>query len=158
MKLYFFGVHMNRLILLALFGYFAMTGAVASDGLIAVKSSLSAKNTMDKLEELAKQRGMTVFARVDHAAGAAKVGKALRPTEVLVFGNPQSGTPLMECAQSFGIDLPQKALVWEDDKGQVWLGYNDPTHLARRHAVEQCPAVGAVAKGLAGLVEAAVAR
>ncbi len=144
--------------LLAVVFCVATVNAVASDGLVALKSSLSARDTMDKLEAVAKQRGMTVFARVDHAAGAAKVGKTLRPTEVLVFGNPQGGTPLMECAQAFGIDLPQKALVWEDEKGQVWLGYNDPAHLARRHAAEQCPALGAAAKGLAGLAEAAVAR
>ncbi len=149
---------MIRSISLALLLGLAATSSWSADGLIAVKSTLSVKDTSNKLEELIKQRGLTLFARVDHAAGAAKVGKTLRPTEVLIFGNPQGGTPLMECAQSMGIDLPQKALAWEDDKGQVWLGYNDPAVLARRHGVPDCPAVGAVAKGLAGLVEAAVAR
>jgi uncharacterized protein (DUF302 family) len=132
--------------------------ASAADGLVAVKSPHSAKATMDKLEEVVKQRGLDVFARIDHAAGAAKVGKSLRPTEVLIFGNPQGGTPFMECAQSVGIDLPLKALVWEDASSQVWLGYNDPAFLAQRHAVAQCPVVENLRKTLSGLAEAAVAH
>lgn len=132
--------------------------ASAADGLVAVKSPHSAKATMDKLEEVVKQRGLDVFARIDHAAGAAKVGKSLRPTEVLIFGNPQGGTPFMECAQSVGIDLPLKALVWEDASTQVWLGYNDPAFLAQRHAVAQCPVVENLRKTLSGLAEAAVAH
>ena len=134
------------------------TVALAADGLVAVKSPHPAKDTMNRFEENAKQRGLNVFARIDHAAGAAKVGKTLRPTEVLIFGNPQGGTPLMECAQSIGIDLPLKALVWEDAQGQVWLGYNDPAFLAQRHGAAQCPAVGGISKALAGLAEASVAR
>ena len=132
--------------------------ASAADGLVAVKSPHSAKATMDKLEAVVKQRGLSVFARIDHAAGAAKVGKSLRPTEVLIFGNPQGGTPFMECAQSVGIDLPLKALVWEDASAQVWLGYNDPAFLAQRHAVAQFPAVENLRKALSGLAETAVAR
>jgi uncharacterized protein (DUF302 family) len=91
--------------------------ASAQDGLIAVKSPMKTKATMDKFEAIVKEKGMNVFARVDHAAGAMKVNKTLRPTEVLIFGNPQGGTPFMECAQSVGIDLPLKALVWEDGIG-----------------------------------------
>ena len=131
--------------------------ANAADGLIAIKSPHSAAVTMNRLEDIAKQRGLTVFARIDHAAGAAKVGKTLRPTEVLIFGNPQGGTPLMECAQSAGIDLPLKALVWEDASAQVWLGYNDPAYLAQRHGAAQCPAVENLAKALSGMAGAAVA-
>jgi uncharacterized protein (DUF302 family) len=130
----------------------------AADGLVAVKSPYSAKDTMNRLEEIVKQRGLDVFARIDHAAGAAKVGKSLRPTELLIFGNPQGGTPLMECAQSVGIDLPLKALVWEDASSQVWLGYNDPAFLAQRHGVAQCPVVENLRKALAGIAEAAVTR
>ncbi|MGA8056525.1 MAG: DUF302 domain-containing protein, partial [Burkholderiales bacterium] len=85
----------------------------------------------------------------------ARVGKTLRPTEVLIFGNPQGGTPFMECAQSVGIDLPLKALVWEDATGQVWISYNDPAYLAKRHDVPDCPAVGNLSKALTGLVDAA---
>ena len=100
--------------------------AKAADGLIAVKSPYTAKETMDRLESQVKQRGLSVFARIDHAAGAAKIGKSLRPDRVLIFGNPQGGTPLMECAQTVGIDLPLKALVWEDSNNQVWLGVQRP--------------------------------
>ena len=132
--------------------------AGAADGIIAVKSTYSAKDTMNRFEENAKARGLNIFARIDHAAGAAKIGKVLRPTEVLIFGNPQGGTPLMECAQSMGIDLPLKALVWEDAQGQVWLGYNDPAYLARRHEAPTCAAAGAIAKALSGLAEASIAR
>ena len=81
---------------------------------------------------------MTVFVRVDHAAGAAKVGKTLRPTELLVFGNPQGGTPLMECAQSAGIDLPMKAMAWQDAKGQSWIGYNDPSGAVVAQSPRSC--------------------
>ena len=132
--------------------------ATAADGMIAVKSPYDAKETMNRFEDMAKQRGLTVFARIDHAAGAAKVGKTLRPTEVLIFGNPQGGTPLMECAQSVGIDLPLKALVWEDEARQVWIGYNDTAYLAKRHGITQCPAVENIGKALSGLTAAAVAR
>ena len=132
--------------------------ATAADGVIAVKSPYDAKETMNRFEDMAKQRGLTVFARIDHAAGAAKVGKTLRPTEVLIFGNPQGGTPLMECAQSVGIDLPLKALVWEDEARQVWIGYNDTAYLAKRHGITQCPAVENIGKALSGLTAAAVAR
>jgi len=99
-----------------------------------------------------------VVARVDHAAGATKVGKSLRPTEVMIFGNPQAGTPLMECAQGVGIDLPMKALVWVDAQSQVWLGYNDPVWLVRRHGGGDCPAAENVRKALAGIAEATVKR
>lgn len=144
-------------IFLTLAVFTVFTHAQAADGLIAVKSPYSAKTTMDKFEVIAKSKGLNVFARIDHAAGAAKVGKALRPTEVLIFGNPQGGTPLMECAQSFAIDLPLKALVWEDASSQVWLGYNDPMYLAERHGVSECSAVVNIQKALAGLTAAAVA-
>jgi uncharacterized protein (DUF302 family) len=134
-----------------------VTHAAAADGLIAVKSPRGAKATMDRLEELVKLRGLNVFARIDHAAGAATVGKTLRPTAVLIFGHPPGGTPFMECAQSVGIDLPLKALVWEDASAQTWIGYNDPAWLAKRHEVANCPAVENLRKALGGLAEAAVA-
>ena len=138
----------------ALFG----APAHAVDGLVAVKSNHSAADTMARLEAQVKQRGLNVFARVDHAGGAAKIGKTLRPTELLIFGNPQGGTPLMECAQSAAIDLPLKALVWEDAQAQVWLGYNDPAWLAQRHGVASCPVVGNLQKALAGIAEAVTAK
>jgi len=132
--------------------------AFAADGLVAVKSPYNVHDTMNRLEEIVKQRNLKVFARIDHAAGAAKVGKSLRPTELLIYGNPKGGTPLMECAQSTGIDLPLKALVWKDASSQVWLGYNDPEYLAKRHGVKKCPVVEKLRKALAGIAEAAIAR
>ena len=139
--------------------FFALSfSAWSADGLIAVKSSQDPKETMDRLEGILKAKGMTIFARVDHAAGAAKVGKKLRPTELLIFGNPQGGTPLMECSQTAGIDLPLKALAWVDESGQAWLGYNDPEFLAARHGAAQCPAVASLKKALAGFAQEAIAR
>jgi uncharacterized protein (DUF302 family) len=131
--------------------------STAADGLVAVKSPHSVKATIDRFAAAAKARGLNVFLRVDHAAGAKKIGKDLRPTELLVFGNPQGGTPLMECAQSAGIDLPLKALAWQDAGGQVWLAYNDPRYLAARHGADDCgPVVQNLAKALAGLAREAI--
>ena len=134
-----------------------MAGAAnAADGLIEVKSANSVKETITRFEATAKERGLMIFARIDHAAGAQKIGKTLRPTELLIFGNPQGGTPLMECAQSAGIDLPLKALAWQDASGQVWLGYNDPLYLAARHGAKDCAQVAqGLRKALDGLAGAA---
>jgi uncharacterized protein (DUF302 family) len=147
---------LTRLFAVLLFLLVALP-ASAADGVIALKSAHAPKATMDRLEGLVKQKGLNVFLRIDHAAGAAKIGKALRPTELLVFGNPQGGTPLMECSQSAGIDLPLKALVWQDGTGQVWLGYNDPAYVGARHGAAQCPVVGNLAKVLDALAREAVA-
>ncbi len=129
----------------------------AADGLVTVQSPLAPKAAMDKLEAVIKERGLTVFARIDHAAGAAKIGRSLRPTELLIFGNAQGGTPLMECAQSIGIDLPLKALVWVDVDGRTWVSYNDPAFLAQRHGVPECPAAGNLRQALSRMIGAAVA-
>lgn len=128
-----------------------MGSAIADNGLISVKSEHSVKDTADKLETVLESKGMNVFGRVNHAQGAEKAGMELRPTEVVIFGNPKVGTPLMKCSQSVAIDLPQKALVWQDEGGQVWLSYNDPAYLASRHSIEGCDVVlkkvtGALAK------------
>jgi uncharacterized protein (DUF302 family) len=127
------------------------------DGLITLASPRSPKDTMDKLEATVKERGFAVVARVDHAAGATRVGKTLRPTELIIFGNPAGGTPLMECAQSAGIDLPLKALVWADAAGKTQLGYIDPSVIAKRHAVPDCPAAANMSKALDGLMKSVVA-
>jgi uncharacterized protein (DUF302 family) len=105
------------------------------DGLTSVASSFNPKETLDRLEGEIKAKGLTVFARVDHAAGAAAVGMALRPTEVVLFGNARGGTPLMAEQQTAGIDLPLKFLVWQDEAGKTWLSYNDPDWIARRHGL-----------------------
>ena len=128
-----------RLLLYTITAFFLLTSlAYADNGLVSVKSSHEVKTTADRLENTLKQKGMTVFARINHAAGAQKVGKKLRPTELIVFGNPKVGTPLMQCRQSTAIDLPQKALIWEDEEGQVWLSYNDPNYLVERHGITGC--------------------
>ena len=106
------------------------------DGLTTCQSAHGPKETMDRLTAAVTKRGMAVLARIDHAAAAAAVGLALRPTEVLIFGNPRAGTPLMQAVQTSGIDLPLKALVWQDAEGKTWLGYNEPGWLARRHGAE----------------------
>jgi uncharacterized protein (DUF302 family) len=108
---------------------------MAADGLTTIPSSFGPKETMDRLEAEIKTRGMTVFARIDHAAGATAVGLSLRPTELLIFGSAKAGTPLMQANQAIGIDLPLKALVLEDAAGKVWLSYNDPRRLAQRHGL-----------------------
>ena len=153
---------MNKILslfMLCVVGLVGLTSAAnAADGLIAVKSPYMVKETLDRFEVNATQRGLKVFARVDHTAGAASVGKTLLPTEVLIFGGPQGGTPFMECAQSVGIDLPLKALAWQDGQGQVWLAYNDPAFLAQRHGVAGCSAVEPLSKALAGLAAATIAR
>jgi len=134
----------------------ASTLVAAADGLVAVPSPHDAKTTMNRFESIVKEKGMNIFARIDHAAGAAKIGKSLRPTEVLIFGNPQGGTPLMQCGQTAGIDLPLKALVWQDEAGKVWLGYNDPAYLAGRHKIGACgEVVQNMSKALAGFATAA---
>jgi uncharacterized protein (DUF302 family) len=126
-------------------------------GLVAIKSVHSAKVTMDKFEEAVKAASMNIFARVDHAAGAQRIGKTLRSTEVLIWGSPPGGTPMLECTQTVGIDLPQKALVWQDAKGDVYLGWNDPAYLINvRHNTPGCEAVSAnVGKAIAGFAKKA---
>jgi uncharacterized protein (DUF302 family) len=108
-------------------------GTVGDDGLITIASNYSVAETIDRLADAATSAGLRVFARVDHGAGAKEVAMALRPTQLLIFGHPRGGTPLMQARQTVGIDLPLKGLAWEDDAGQVWLTYNDAGWLARRH-------------------------
>ena len=141
----------------ALLGFVLLAGAAAAaEGVISVKSPYGAKETLDRFERAVKARGLNVFLRLDHAAGASKIGKTLRPTELLVFGNPKGGTPLMECAQSAGIDLPLKALAWQDASGQVWLAYNDPQFLVARHELKECgPIAQKLRKALDGLAQEA---
>jgi uncharacterized protein (DUF302 family) len=146
-----------RLILYTITAAFLLASpAYADNGIISVKSSHEVKATADRLEITLKQKGMTVFIRINHAEGAQKVGKKLRPTELVIFGNPKVGTPLMQCSQSTAIDLPQKALIWEDEKGQVWLSYNDPNYLVERHGITGCAEViKKIEKALSNFAKAA---
>ena len=106
------------------------------NGLTSIRSRFGPKETMDRLEAEIRAQGMTVFARIDHAAGAAEVELTLAPTELIIFGNARGGTPLMQSVQTVGIDLPLKVLVWEDASGTTWFSYNEPSWIARRHGVD----------------------
>ena len=108
----------------------------APPGLISSKGALPVKDTVDRLVHLVESKGLTVFCRVDHAAGAVAAGLQLRPTEVVIFGNAKGGTPLMQATQTIGLDLPLKVLIWQDAGGQTWLSYNDPVWLTERHGIQ----------------------
>ncbi len=131
----------------------------ASEGMVKVKSAHSVGETADRLEKALLAKGMKVFQRIDHAAGAKTAGKTLRPTQLLIFGNPKVGTPLMLCSQSIAIDLPQKALIWEDAEGAVWLAYNDPAFLKLRHGTRGCdPVLDKVSKALGNFARSATSE
>lgn len=121
------------------------TAWAGDNGLISKKSASSVKVTIDRLESAFKKKpGIKIFARINHKSNGAKVDEPLRPTTLLIFGNPRLGTWLMRSKQTAGIDLPMKFLAWEDDKGNVWLTYNDPLYIAGRHGVN--PESGPVKK------------
>ncbi len=128
-----------------------------ADGLITLPSSHSVAETINRLAQAAADAGLRVFARIDHAAGAAEVDMPLRPTELLIFGHPRGGTPLMQDVQTAGLDLPLRALAWEDAAGRVWLTVPDARDLAARHGLGEASAAGvdAIAAGLDGLTHAA---
>jgi uncharacterized protein (DUF302 family) len=130
---------------------------MAADGLTTIRSSYGPKDTIERLEAEVEAKGMTVFARIDHSAGAAALGLTLRPTELLIFGNAKGGTPLMQSMQTIGIDLPLKALVWQDAAGSTWLSYNDPSWLAKRHGLghEVDAALSAMTAALDAIAKAA---
>ena len=125
---------------------------MAADGLITIKSGHGPEATMNRLEAEVRTRGMTVFAHIDHAAGAAAVGLPLRPTELLIFGDARVGTSLMQSNQLAGIDLPLKVLVWQDAAGIAWLSYQDPVFLAQRHGLDDAGKTRA--KAMAAALEA----
>lgn len=130
--------------------------ALADDGLITIKSHHSVKKTTKLLKKALNNKGMTLFDTINHKKGAKRVGKKLRPTTVVIFGNPKIGTPLMNCSQTFAIDLPQKALIWKDANGDVWYSYNNPQYLAQRHHLKGCEKVlNKVTKALANFAKAA---
>ncbi|WP_376704332.1 DUF302 domain-containing protein [Mesorhizobium sp. ISC25] len=130
---------------------------MAKNGLIRVQSRFGVTETIDRLVETVERAGLLVFARIDHAAGARSVEASLRPTELLIFGNPKGGTPLMQDRQLAGIDLPVKALAWEDEQGKVWLSYNDAHWMADRHGLGDASrnAVAAIAAGMDKVIAAA---
>jgi len=144
-----------RIILVALATLFVTLTAAAED-FRTIKSQYSVKETIDRLSETLKKKGIRVMARVDHAAGAKSAGLDLRPTELLIFGNPKLGTPLMQTSRMIALDLPMKVLAWEDDKGEVHVAYTTPAALAKRHGVaDRDEIIGKMTKALAGLTAAA---
>jgi len=126
-------------------------------GIIDRPSNHPVEQTVATLEAILRSKGITVFAVVDHSGEAKKVGMAMRPTKLVIFGNPKAGTPLMQAEQAIGIDLPLKMLVWQDASGATWLSYNDPTWLAKRHGLAggSEAAANAMAVGLDGIARAA---
>lgn len=134
-------------------------GAESSvEGLVVVESANEVSETIDRLEAALAENGLTVVARVDHAANAEGAGEELRPTQLLIFGNPALGTGLMQSAQTAGIDLPQKFLAWEAEDGRVYLAYNDPAYVVDRHGIDdRDEIVGQITDALAMLAAGATA-
>ncbi len=114
------------------------SSVLAADSVISIESHYTVKQTADRFEAILKKKGFTVFARINHSENASSVKLDLAATEVVIFGNPKVGTPLMQCSKTVAIDLPQKALFWEDKKGQGWLSYNNPEYLKQRHSINGC--------------------
>jgi uncharacterized protein (DUF302 family) len=143
---------MKRFIFSVLSIFLFANSAVAADGMVNVSSAYNVEETANRMERILNEKGMTIFKRISHSEGAGKVGIELRKTELIIFGNPKVGSPLMKCQQSVAIDLPQKALIWEDDKAGVWISYNDPRYLQKRHNINGCEEVIAkIEKALAGI-------
>ena len=129
---------------------------MGAEGVISVESDSNVKETADRLERILKEKGMIIFNRIKHSEGAANVGIDMLETELIIFGNPKVGSPLMKCQQTVAIDLPQKALIWLDDKSKVWISYNDPRYLEKRHNIPGCEEVIAkIEKALSGITKAA---
>ncbi len=132
---------MKNKLIASILGAILPFSAVAAEGVVSVPSKYSVEKTADRFEDIIKKKGLTLFARIDHSDNASKVNLELDPTEVIIFGNPMVGTPLMQCSQQVAIDLPQKALIWQDENGKVWFSYNDPEYLMERHNMQGCEAV-----------------
>jgi len=126
---------------------------------ITIASEFSVNQTANRFEDILSKKGLTQFARVYHSESAKKVDLELRPTELVIFGNPKVGTPLMQCSQLVALDLPQKALFWEDEAGKVWVTYNNPEYLKTRHDIKGCDEVlGKISNVLAALTKAAATQ
>jgi uncharacterized protein (DUF302 family) len=138
---------------------FTVLPLMAAEGLINVQSDFNVKETTERLESILNEKGMTIFNQINHSDAAQKVGVELRETRLIIFGNPKVGSPLMQCQQSVAVDLPQKAIIWEDDKSKVWISYNDPRYLGKRHNIIGCDEViSKVEKALSGITKAAATK
>lgn len=150
---------MYRILFVLLATLLYLPTAATDNGLITAKSPYTVDETLDRLEQALTGKGMTIFTRIDHAEGAAKTGRNLPPTVLLIFGNPDIGTRLMQSRQTVAIDLPLKLLVWEDTAGQVWIAYNDADYLVKRHAIIGIdPVMEKMRKALRQFTAAATAR
>ena len=132
---------MRNLVLALVLSVFSVSAMADKGGMITVRSANDVPTTVKQLKRVLKEKGMTIFEVVDHARGAEGVGLKLRPTTVVIFGNPKVGTLLMQCGQTAGIDLPMKMLIYQDEKGAVWISYNDPNYIANRHGIRGCSKV-----------------
>lgn len=142
--------------LFAFIAAFVSLPSTALEGMVQVQSQYDVRTTTDRLIAAVRAHGLNVIGRIDHEDGARETGRDLRPTELVIFGNPNIGSSLIECNQTAGIDLPQKALIWEDDDGTVWLGYNNPAYVVKRHRLDKCDlAVRKVEKALVTLARLA---
>jgi uncharacterized protein (DUF302 family) len=146
-----------KIIIIAISCLFFAVSAFADNGLVRLQSNDTVKVTAERLQKALLEKGLHIFARIDHQKGAASVEKKLRPTELFIFGNPKAGTPLMQCNQTLAIDLPQKMLIYRDEQGKVWVVYNAPVYLAQRHNIGDCGAkvITKVTNILAGVSRAA---
>ena len=127
---------MKRLFIAMTFSVLSFGALAADNGIISKPCKYAVAECLNRLEAVLKSKGVAVFARIDHSAEAEKAGLKMRPTQLLVFGNPKAGTPLMNASPSIAIDLPMKALAWEDESGKAWVGYNSPAYLKQRHDVK----------------------
>jgi uncharacterized protein (DUF302 family) len=132
------------------------TTADSENGVVRIPSHHTVAATMERLQALLKERGVMVFARIDFSGDAARAGLTMRPEQMLIFGNPKAGTPLMLAAPTAGLDLPLKALMWEDADGKAWIAYNDPQYIVRRHALP--PALSANLAAVLPLLERAASE
>jgi len=147
-----------RRLLLAMLGLLLTLGAQADDGLVVAQSAHSVAETLNRFARAAEAKGMKIFARIDHAAGAEAAGMPLPATELLIFGNPRIGTTLMRSNRRIGVDLPLKAMAWQDEAGAVWLAFPDPATLLERYGIsDQAPIAAKMTQALAGFALQATA-
>ena len=150
---------MKKLIVLLVLILTYAIPSMADNGVISVQSDFDVTETADRLESILNNKGMTVFSRIDHSEGARSVGIELRDTVLLIFGNPKVGSPLMKCQQVVALDLPQKALIWEDGDDAVFVSYNDPTYIKTRHNLSGCGEVLAkIERALSSFTKAAATK
>ncbi|HKJ04257.1 MAG TPA: DUF302 domain-containing protein [Geopsychrobacteraceae bacterium] len=150
---------MSKIMIIAILTLHIAIPAIAAEGVFNIPSSFSAEVTADRMEKVLKSKGMTIFNRINHSEAADKVGIPLRDAELIIFGNPKVGSPLMQCQQTVAIDLPQKVLIWKDEQEQVWLSYNDPRYLKNRHDITGCEEILVkIEQALAGLTRAAATQ